>query len=213
MIHDLLRCYEERRAEIEARLAEFHRIGQEGDDEAWFLELAYCLLTPQARGRNAWQTVERLRATGLLWKGTVADLEPEMHLVRFRRKARYLVAAREQFQDVRGRIRIRERLLPLLQDPADARRWLVRRIPGMGYKEASHFLRNIGFGDTLAILDRHILRYLVQYGVIPALPRSLTPRRYEAIEHEMRAFAARLGLPLAHLDLLLWSLATGEVFK
>jgi len=37
--------------------------------------------------------------------------------------------------------------------------WLVKNLTGLGYKEAGHFLRNIGSGK-IAILDRHILRNL-----------------------------------------------------
>ncbi len=213
MTETLLEIYQRIRPEIEDRLRKFRTLGERGTNADLFAELAYCLLTPQARGRNALVTVERLRQTGLLWSGSVADLEPEMRLVRFRRKARYLVAAREFFSDGQGNLRIRERLAPLLAHPPKARRWLVAHLKGMGYKEASHFLRNIGYGENLAILDRHILRQLVAHGVLAAMPRSLTPRRYEEVEHRMRAFARRLGIPFAHLDLLFWYLGTGEVLK
>ncbi len=213
MVAEILRLYHQRKAAIEARLEEFRRLWEQGSDQDLFVELAYCLLTPQARGRNAWITVERLRTSGLLWTGSVADLEPEMRLVRFRRKARYLVAARGLFRDTQGRWHLREQLQRWVLDPPAARRWLVAQVPGMGFKEASHFLRNIGHGERLAILDRHILRHLVRYGVLAALPRSLTPRRYQEVEARMQTFAEGLGIPLAHLDLLLWSLSTGEVFK
>jgi len=41
-------------------------------------------------------------------------------------------------------------------DPFEAREWLVNNAIGIGYKEASHFLRNTGV-EKLAILDRHVL--------------------------------------------------------
>ncbi len=209
----LWETYRRIRPQIEARLAEFRAVGQKGSDPDLFAELAYCLLTPQARGRYALETVEYLRATGLLWHGTVEEIVPHLRRVRFRRKAEYLVRAREFFRAPDGTLRVREKLAPWLRDPPAARRWLVQHLLGMGYKEASHFLRNIGYGEDLAILDRHILRRLVDHGVIQALPRTLTPRRYEALEQEMRAFARRVGIPLAHLDLLFWYLGTGEVLK
>ena len=66
-------------------------------------------------------------------------------------------------------------------DGRDLRAWLVREVKGLGWKEASHFLRNIGFRD-LAILDRHILRNLRRHGVIRTIPASLPEKRYLAIE-------------------------------
>ena len=83
----------------------------------------------------------------------------------------------------------------------------------MGYKEASHFLRNIGFGDDIAILDRHILKHLVGNKVIPEVPKSLTGKKYLEIEQKMKEFANSTGIPFGHLDLVWWSEETGEIFK
>jgi N-glycosylase/DNA lyase len=81
---------------------------------------------------------------------------------------------------------------------------------GIGYKEASHFLRNIGLGDSIAILDIHILRRLRSLGVINEVPRTLTRKKYLEIEVLMRDFSGRVKIPLAHMDLLFWSMATGK---
>lgn len=77
----------------------------------------------------------------------------------------------------------------------------------------SHFLRNIGLGYDLAILDRHILRSLVEFKVIDEIPKSLTPKKYLEIEQKMKRFADHLNIPLAELDLLLFYRKTGEIFK
>ncbi|MGI0148123.1 MAG: N-glycosylase/DNA lyase, partial [Thermoplasmata archaeon] len=63
------------------------------------------------------------------------------------------------------------------------------------------------------ILDRHIMRNLIRHGVIASMPRSLTPKRYLAIEDVMDRFADDIGIPMAAIDLLLWSRETGEIFK
>jgi N-glycosylase/DNA lyase len=68
------------------------------------------------------------------------------------------------------------------------RDWFVRNVKGLGWKEASHFLRNIGYRD-LAILDRHILKNLRRHRIIRSLPKSLTPARYQSIERKFRRFA------------------------
>jgi N-glycosylase/DNA lyase len=88
----------------------------------------------------------------------------------------------------------------------------VVNVKGMGWKEASHFLRNIGYRD-LAILDRHILRNLKLHGVIRSYPASLTPKRYLAIEKAFERFASAVGIPMDELDLLFWSRETGTILK
>ncbi len=84
---------------------------------------------------------------------------------------------------------------------------------GLGYKEASHFLRNIGLGFDLAILDRHIMRNLLKYGVIDKIPECITKKCYLSLENEMKKFSDKIDIPLADLDLLFWSEETGEIFK
>lgn len=74
-------------------------------------------------------------------------------------------------------------------------------------------MRNIGLGKEIAILDRHILKNLKRYGVIDAIPLSITPRLYLNVEKKTKEFARRLKIPLDELDLLFWSRETGEVFK
>ena len=58
----------------------------------------------------------------------------------------------------------------------ERRAWLVDNIKGLGYKEASHFLRNIGF-DDYAIIDSHILDLLERYNLIKQ-PKTLTRKKY-----------------------------------
>jgi N-glycosylase/DNA lyase len=89
----------------------------------------------------------------------------------------------------------------------------VKNIPGLGYKEASHFLRNIGLGCDLAILDRHIMRCLLECGVILEIPASLNRKRYLELEQKMKDFSAMLDIPLSHLDLVFWYSEKGEIFK
>lgn len=89
----------------------------------------------------------------------------------------------------------------------------MKNVKGMGYKEASHFLRNIGLADDLAILDRHILKNLKIFGIIEEIPKSLSKKKYLEIEEKMRNLANEVNIPLSHLDLLFWSKETGEIFK
>ena len=61
-------------------------------------------------------------------------------------------------------------LLGEINDGYQAREWLVHNVKGIGYKEAGHFSRNIGFTQDLAILDRHILKNLKKLEPIDGVP-------------------------------------------
>jgi len=132
--------------------------------------------------------------------------------VRFKyKKSKYLVYAREKFSKD-GKLVIRSVLEENI-DTFKKREWLVNNINGIGYKEASHFLRNIGFGNEIAILDRHILRTLKSIKIIDEVPESLSKKRYLTIEEKMRNFSKAINIPMDQLDLLFWYRAKGEVFK
>ena len=123
----------------------------------------------------------------------------------------FIVGARRLFKKGRG-LDIKSKIST--KDIIATRDWFVDNIKGMGYKEASHFLRNIGLGRNIAILDRHILKNLKRYGVIAKIPDSVGSRKvYMGIEDKMRLFSKSSGIPLDELDLLFWSLQTGFIFK
>ncbi len=127
------------------------------------------------------------------------------------KKAGYIIEARNKFL-IDGKLTIKS-LVIRFSDAYTAREWLVRNVKGIGYKEASHFLRNIGYGTDLAILDRHILKNLRSLQVIEVVPASLSRRRYLEIEEGMKELSEKVGIPMSHLDLVLWYKETGEVFK
>jgi len=211
-LRKLLKVYENIRKTIVKRLDEFREIGKNASEEQLFAELAFCLLTPQSKARICLAAVERLQANGALYHGDYDAILSELKGVRFKaRKAAYILKARALFTK-NGEFSIRS-VLEKFDDPFQMREWLVMNIKGMGYKEASHFLRNIGMGSQLAILDRHILKNLKLLGVIHEVPKSLTRPRYLEIETKMANFADEIGIPLDHLDLLLWYNETGEVLK
>lgn len=189
---------------IRARLAEFKMI----PPTEYFYELAYCLLTPQSSALNAEQAVRVLREQDLQY--SPIDPEPVLHrkdfYIRFHKtKANHLLAVKKQYDTIHPH---------LMNGSAgnEVRAWLVKNVRGLGWKEASHFLRNIGH-ENLAILDRHILRNLVKVGVLRALPKTLTQKRYLAIERRFLSFANMIRIPMDELDLLFWSIETGEILK
>ena len=195
--------------DIETRLSSFRRAWDAGDEEALGKELLFCILTPQSTAHGCWDTICELSSSGKLLTGAPEDLAPHLHRARFKnKKAVFLVEARERF--LPGGIKA---ALSPFACQQEARAWLADTVKGMGFKEASHFLRNIGCGSDLAILDRHILRSLVRAGTLPEEPVSLSPRRYLAIEDSMRLLADDLSIPLDHLDFVIWYDAKHEIFK
>jgi len=193
-------------------LADFRRAGRLAD-ERLFEELCFCIVAIQSKARASAAAVSALRETELLWSGEVAEIATFLrHRTRFHNhKAAYIVRARDRlFPEGRGEI---AKTLDSFSSSKDARNWLVREIHGLGLKEASHFLRNTGRGEDLAILDRHILRNLIRHGVVRHMPRTLTARRYLDIEARTERFSNEIGIPMSALDLLFWSRETGEIFK
>ena len=211
-LEELRAEYAAKRTAIEARLADFRQIGRLAD-ERLFEELCFCLLAVQSKAHSADAALRDLVHDGLLWTGRERQIATYLrHRTRFHNhKAAYIVRARERFFSVDGAPLSRS--LGSTPSPQEARAWLVREVDGLGWKEASHFLRNIGRGEDLAILDRHILRNLAWHGVLGRPPESLTPRRYLAIEGRMLRFSDDVGISMASLDLVFWSRETGEIFK
>jgi N-glycosylase/DNA lyase len=203
-VTELQHEYASRREAIRRRLDEFKAV----PPAAYFYELVYCLLTPQSSAINATKAVEQLRALDFFTSAVhpASVLSAKTHYIRFHNtKAKRLLEAREQFPAIKT-------LLAEETSAPELRAWLVRNVQGLGWKEASHFLRNIGHRD-LAILDRHILRNLRRHGVIRTLPGALSAKRYRAIEDRFSLFARRVGIPMDELDLLFWSRETGEILK
>ena len=212
LLSEINSLYDSYRDEISSRIEEFDRLWREGQDHDLFCEMAFCLFTPQSKAVSCWSAVVRLRERGLLLSGTPGRISRELTGVRFHStKANRLVEARSQFTGNGGLI-LRD-TLEYYEDPFECREWLVENVKGLGYKEASHFLRNIGRGERIAILDRHILKNLAILGVIEEVPKTMTRKRYLEIEEAMKSFARRVKIPMSHLDLVFWCKEAGEVFK
>ncbi len=208
----LKETYRAIKPEIEEKLKQFRKTWESKDEKRIFKELLFCLLTPQSKAENAWEIIENLDRNNLLLEAEEDILREKLKRVRFRNnKAKYLKNAQAML--VRnGRITILDELKKQ-KNPLEIRQWLVNNVKGMGYKEASHFLRNIGLGEELTILDRHILKSLLELGVIDSIPKSLSKKNYLETEVRMKALAEEVGIPVAHLDFVLWQIRTERIFK
>lgn len=86
----------------------------------------------------------------------------------------------------------------------DARDTIVDNISGVGLKESSHFLRNIGYSSNLAIIDVHIVSFLQYLKLENDVVKNITPKKYYELENKMREMAAFYGLNLSVLDNAIW---------
>jgi N-glycosylase/DNA lyase len=201
-----------RASDIRRRLAEFQDVRRAASDERLWEELVFCIFTAGASARMGLRSVEAVRE--LLAAGTHEELARALDKKHRYPNSRsgYIVVTRDYLHED-CRMRLRERL-ESFDDPLARRDWLARerRIKGLGYKEASHYLRNVGYRGY-AILDKHILRSLAELGVIESPTPPTTRTRYLDIEAALRSFAARLAIDFDELDLVLWSMKTGEILK
>jgi N-glycosylase/DNA lyase len=187
------------------RLEEFRSVSPTD----YFYELAYCLLTPQSSARNAAAVIQVLTANNFQHRAFNPEpiLRDKEHYIRFHHtKSNHLRLLKEQFSVIQ--FFLQQQISTL-----ETREWLVKNVKGLGYKEATHFLRNIGKNGELAILDRHILRNLKRYDAIRTIPETLSRKKYLQIEKQFQQFAQRVEIPINEMDLLFWSFETGEILK
>ena len=209
---ELIQIYSSIKGKIISRLQEFKDNWEKGSDLEIFAELVFCLLTPQSKAKVCWETVKKIKNKSLLFSNNKEVLSKEIHPVRFKnKKAEYIIKAKEAFY-INNKFSIKN-IIKSFSDNISLRMFFVNKIKGIGLKEASHFLRNIGFGQNIAILDRHILKNLVKYNIIDKIPETLTEKRYFEIENKMRFFSEKVCIKMEHLDFVLWYKETGEVFK
>jgi N-glycosylase/DNA lyase len=187
-------------------------VWQKGSDQRLWEELVFCIFTAGASARMGLRSIEAIRP--LLLKGTHKQLTKALVGVHRYPQARagYIVTTRDYLQeDCKMCLRSR---LESFDNPIERRDWIAkeRRIKGLGFKEASHFLRNIGL-KGYGILDKHILRSLAELGVIESPQPPTTRARYLAIEDQLRGFARDLKIDFDEMDLVLWSMKTGEILK
>jgi len=196
--------YDEFNILIKSRLNEFSLVSE----SEYFYELCFCICTPQSKAKNAIQVVEKLKDKDFFNKpfNPVKILSDKRHYIRFHnQKANRLIKLISAYP----------RIIEILKSDLsafDKRNKIKEAVDGFGYKESSHFMRNIGYLD-LAILDRHILKHLVLCKVYKDFPKVSSAKQYFDVEKKFLKFANSVGIPMDELDLLFWSYETGEILK
>lgn len=191
------------RREVDKRIDEFKGM-RERSWKHWFSELCFCILTANFTAEGGIRIQKALGPDGFL-KLSKEELERKLRELghRFpRKRAEYIVLARSIAEELKGKILG-------FENSRKARKWLMRNVKGIGMKEASHFLRNVGFFDV-AIIDRHVMRLLRDLGFEI---KFLSMKKYLELENFLKGFSESLGLEVGVLDLYLWYLRTGKILK
>jgi len=191
--------YKKYKQEIEARLQDFTKLSS----QEYIHELFFCILTPQSNAEKCWQAIEELKNCEI--NNKISDcLKTKTRF--YKNKTRYIVEASEKWPEI-------EKLINSNKNPKEMREEIVKNIKGLGLKEASHFLRNIGASNNeLAILDRHILRRMQELNLIEE-DKIKNNKDYLSKELILKQFSNKVNIPLDHLDLLFWKIESGRIFK
>tara|TARA_Y100000310_G_C20684633_1_gene818146 strand:+ start:56 stop:646 length:591 start_codon:yes stop_codon:yes gene_type:complete len=190
-LKELYKHYDKHKATIKERLQEFKQIHGE---KALFEELCFCLLAANTSSKMASRVMAEVG--DIIFTGSEEEIRNKLHELSCRfynRRSHYIYCAQK---------------IPIKMD----REYLVANIKGFGYKEASHYLRNLG-KSGYAILDKHVLRAMAEFGIIDEVPKSLNRRRYLEMEEKLRAWSKELNIPMDDLDFVLWSRKSDEILK
>ena len=214
VIDDIRATHKARSKEIRARLDQFREVWRKGSDTRLWEELVYCIFTAGASARMGLRAVEAIRP--LLMDGTREDMTRALRQAGAHRfpveRPGYIVVTRTFLRD-HCDLALREKL-ESFAEPLQRRDWLAgeQSIKGLGYKESSHFLRNIGLMGH-GILDKHVMSCLSDLQVVETSKPPSTRARYLETEDRLRSFAREIRIDFDELDLVLWSMKTGEVLK
>ncbi|MBX9772530.1 MAG: hypothetical protein K2X29_14230 [Candidatus Obscuribacterales bacterium] len=96
-------------------------------------------------------------------------------------------------------------LLKNAKSSTQARQQLVDTVFGFGPKQASLFLRRIGYCEQLAIIDTHIIDYLnLAKTTTHSRSRLSSLPYYQNIEESFRQIADEFGFSVGCVDLAMW---------
>ncbi len=190
---------------VDNRIREFQELGEKESNEI-FKELCFCIMTANCSAEMCIRVQDEIGDDFLTLQE--AELAKCLKKVKYRfynKRANYIDVSRKYKDNIK-------KIINSYENENELRNWLVKNIKGLGYKEASHFLRNIGF-KNLAIIDFHIIDLLIKNKLIDEKPKSLSKTKYLQIEEILKKMAGELNLTLGELDLYLWYMETGKILK
>ena len=191
---------------VDSRMSEFEELGKKSSNEI-FKELCFCLLTANFSASGGMK-IQNALGDGffLLSEQELAKKLTDLGHRFPNARAGFIFEARKHKNSIKE-------TLESFKTDEEKRKFLAENIKGLGFKESSHFLRNIG-RKNVAIIDFHIVDLLAREGLIEKLKnKSLTPKKYLEIENLLRILAEKTKTNLGELDLYLWYDETGKILK
>jgi N-glycosylase/DNA lyase len=189
---------------IAERMLEFRK-KRNADSNCIFSEMCFCILTANYNAEKAIEIQEKI-GNGFC-ELSEKKLASELKELGYRypnKRAEYISSSKKHRNGLEQKIKENGR-------EKELRKWLVKNVKGLGMKEASHFLRNIGF-ENVAIIDFHIIDLLERHRLIEK-PKAMNEKNYLKIEQVLKRIGKTTGLSLAELDLYLWFIETGKILK
>ena len=193
------------RARVLERAEEFKLNNKAGED-VWFKELILCILTSNSSFISAYKALNYIFDEVLyLDQQQISKRLREAGYRFYNLKSKYIYKAKQWYGNLTVKIK---KMADKSQE--EAREYIVENIYGLGLKEASHFLRNVGYFD-LAIIDRHILRFLNQIGINNLKLKN--KKDYYLGESILKSIAASVNVQVGLLDLFIFFKQTDIIVK
>jgi|TARA_Y100000310_G_scaffold233727_1_gene236626 N-glycosylase/DNA lyase len=191
---------------VDKKMEEFEELGKKSSKDL-FKELCFCLLTANFSAQGGIKIQNEIQdGFGNLTEEELAKKLSELGHRFPNARAKFIFEARKYKDNIKE-------ILIAFETENEMRDWLVKNIKGIGFKESSHFLRNIGY-KNIAIIDFHIVDLLVKNDLIePLKNKSLTPKKYLEVEKILKKISEKTNTNLGELDLYLWYEETGKILK
>ncbi len=193
------------------------------DNRLWE-EIVLCILSSNINFETAYSALLQLINRELIDYNSFTEITPDRILKELRRsiylpkkrndefrvyrypslRAKHLYKSGLVIRDRYGGLHI---LLAEFDEIDELRAEIVRFLPGIGMKEASMFLKNIGFSDRLAVLDSHVMRFLFPDFYSHNQKRILSQKAYLNVERKFLDLSDKIGISPRLLDSLLWHYA------
>ena len=229
-IYKLIEDYNNKKSKIQERLQQFEKFFNEPyswfyrdgnlallpvetkKDYRLFEELAFCIFTANTSAEMSAKAVDAVR--NVLITGSADDMTRRLEgIYRFNNvRPAHIVHTRNYLKNSMN-FQLKNKINSF-KNKNELRDFfaLNKDIKGIGYKEASHFLRNIGF-KGYAILDKHIINSLHEFGILKTNEKPKNNKEYLEIEEKLKDFSKDIGIDIDELDLLLWSRRAGKILK
>ncbi len=203
LINDIKK-YEHIKEKVDSRLEEFSKI-RESDSKKIFLELCFCFMTAN------FQAGKSMLIQNEIGEGFIEMSEEEIRDLLKKFGHRFWPQRSKMIYEARWLAPIIKEKIESFKKSHEAREWIVKNVYGIGMKEASHFMRNIGYFD-LAIIDKHIINLLDRYSITEKT-KGLGKKKYLEYEATLLKIANKMGMSIGELDLYLWYMETGKILK